>query len=166
VLAETFRDRQKQPKTLTRPYIPFLAFLVILVLTIPFSFDFATSVVPGWHTTIYPPYFAWTAITIIILMFVTIGYWLLSKKIDKINWVLFIVHFILTIPTIIFIKFPVMFLNVNKINQDELIKNISLRVKLIPIAHWIFIAGQILFLIYFIRTIITIKRTNSGSRFI
>ncbi|HBC05534.1 MAG TPA: molybdopterin oxidoreductase, partial [Aequorivita sp.] len=26
------------------------------------SFDFATSVVPGWHSTIYPPYFVAGAI--------------------------------------------------------------------------------------------------------
>lgn len=138
---------------MTRPYIPFLAFLVILILTIPFSFDFATTVVPGWHTTIYPPYFAWTAIVVIILLFVTIGYWLLSKQVDKINWTLFIVHFIVTIPTVIFIKFPSIFLNVQQTNQEELIKDISARVKLIPLAHGLFIAGQVLFLIYFIRTI-------------
>jgi molybdopterin-containing oxidoreductase family membrane subunit len=26
------------------------------------SFDFATSVIPGWHTTIFPPYFVAGAI--------------------------------------------------------------------------------------------------------
>ena len=30
--------------------------LVLSVHTIV-SFDFATSVIPGWHTTIFPPYF-------------------------------------------------------------------------------------------------------------
>jgi hypothetical protein len=138
---------------MARPCIPFLAFLVILILAIPFSFHFASSVVPGWHTTIYPPYFAWTAIVIIIMLFVTIGYWLLSRQVDKINWTLFIVHFIVTIPTVIFIKFPSIFLDVHQANQHELIKRILLRVKLIPWGHGIFIAGQILFLIYFIRTI-------------
>jgi hypothetical protein len=50
-----------------RPYIPFVAFLILLVLLIPFSFDFSTSVVPGWHTTIFPPYFVATFLLIIIL---------------------------------------------------------------------------------------------------
>ena len=78
---------------MTRPYIPFLVFLVLLLLTIPFSFDFATSVVPGWHTTIYPPYFIWALILIVVLLLMKIGYWLLSKRFDKINWILFAIHF-------------------------------------------------------------------------
>jgi molybdopterin-containing oxidoreductase family membrane subunit len=35
--------------------------LVLSVHTIV-SFDFATSVIPGWHTTIFPPYFVAGAI--------------------------------------------------------------------------------------------------------
>lgn len=136
-----------------RPYIPFLAFLVLLFLTIPFSFDFATSVVPGWHTTIFPPYFIWGLILIIVLLLVTIGYWLLSKRVDKINWTLFAFHFILTIPTVIFLKFPSIFLDVQQTNHEEIIKAISLRIKFIPLAWTLFIIGQTLFIIYFIRTI-------------
>jgi hypothetical protein len=136
-----------------RPYIPFLAFLVLLLLTIPFSFDFATSVVPGWHTTIFPPFFIWGLIVIIVLLLVTIGYWLLSKRTDKINWTLFAFHFMLTIPTLIFLKFPTIFLIVEQINQEEIINAISLRIKLIPTAWTLFIIGQVLFVVYFIRTI-------------
>ena len=136
-----------------RPYIPFFAFLVLLLLTIPFSFDFATSVVPGWHTTIFPPYFIWGLILIIFLLLATIGYWLLSKRVDKINWTLFAFHFLLTIPTVIFIKFPSIFLNVQQTNQEEIIKAIYLRIKLIPVAWTLFIVGQVLFIIYFLRTI-------------
>ena len=138
---------------MTKPYIPFLAFLVLLFLTIPFSFDFATSVVPGWHTTIYPPYFVWGLVVIIILLLVTIGYWLLSKRVDKINWTLFAIHFILTIPTVIFLKFPSIFLDVQLTNREEIINAIFVRVKLIPVAWTLFIIGQIFFVIYFTRTI-------------
>lgn len=138
---------------MTRPYIPFLAFLILLLLTIPFSFDFATSVVPSWHTTIYPPYFVWGLIVIVALLLVTIGYWLLSKRTDKINWTLFAIHFALTIPTVIFLKFPSILLNVQQANQEELLKAIEFRIKLIPVAWTLFITGQILFLVYYIRTI-------------
>jgi uncharacterized membrane protein YjfL (UPF0719 family) len=136
-----------------RPYVPFFAFLALLLLTIPFSFDFATSVVPGWHTTIFPPYFIWQLIAIIVLLLAIIGYWLLSKRVDKINWTLFAFHLTLTIPTIIFLKFPSIFLDVQQTNQEEIIKAISLRIKLIPVAWTLFILGQALFIIYFIRTI-------------
>ena len=129
-----------------RPYVPFFAFLALLLLTIPFSFDFATSVVPGWHTTIFPPYFIWAVIVIIALLLATIGYWLLSKRVDKINWTLFAFHFTLTIPTIISLKFPSIFLDVQHTNQEEIIKAIALRIKLIPVAWTLFILGQALFL--------------------
>lgn len=134
-------------------YIPFFAFLVLLLLTIPFSFDFATSVVPGWHTTIFPPYFIWGLIVISVLLLVTIGYWRLSKRVDKINWILFASHFVLTIPTVIFLIFPSIFLAVQQTDQEGIIKAMSLRIKLILVAWTLFIGGQALFFIYFIRKI-------------
>lgn len=47
-----------------------MAYLVLAGLSTPLvlsvhsvvSFDFATSVIPGWHTTIFPPYFVAGAI--------------------------------------------------------------------------------------------------------
>ena len=135
------------------PFIPFVAFLFLLLLTIPFPFDFATSVVPGWHTTIFPPYFIWAFIVTIVLILVTIGYWLLSRRVDKINWTLFAFHFALTIPSVIFLKFPSIFLNTHLNNVDEVMGGISLRMKLIPATWTLFIIGQVFFAIYFIRTI-------------
>lgn len=63
---------------MTRPYIPFLAFLVLLLLTIPFPFDFTTSVGPGWHTIIFPPYFVWGII--VVIFFASCYNWLLASK--------------------------------------------------------------------------------------
>ncbi len=143
-----------------RDFIPVLSFLMLLLFTIPFSFDIATSVVPGWHTTIFPPYFAWTVVVGVCLLFVTIGYWLLSKRVDTINWTVFAIHIILTIPAIIFIKLPVIFLDVNHTNQLKLIKELSFRMKLIPAAWAVFAAGQILFLIYYV-TAIKVNRSKT-----
>jgi hypothetical protein len=136
-----------------KPSIPFFAFLILLLLSIPFSFDFATSVVPGWHTVIYPPYFVAGFLAIVVLLLVTIGYWLLLKRADKTSWALFLIHFLLTIPAIMFLKFPSILLNVHESNQAELFKALSLRIKFIPVALILFVAGQILFCVYFIRTI-------------
>ena len=138
---------------MTRPYVPFLAFLILLLLTIPFSFDFATSAVPGWHTTIFPPYFIWGLVVLIVLLLVTIGYWLLTKRTDKTNWFLFAIHFLLTIPTVIYLKFPSILLDFKVTDQSEWIRAIQFRLKLIPVAWVLFVVGQILFLIYFFRTI-------------
>jgi uncharacterized membrane protein (DUF485 family) len=144
---------------MSRPYIPILAFLLLLLLTIPFSFDFETSVIPGWHTTIYPPYFIGGLFASIVLLLATIGYWLLSKQTDKINWILFSIHLALTIPAIIFIRFPTILINGQVTSQDELIKTIQFQIKMIPIAWTIFIIGQILFLIYYMRAMKT-RRTG------
>lgn len=143
-----------------RQYIPFLAFLVLLLLTIPFSIDFATSVVPGWHTTIFSPYLIWGLIVVIFLLIATIGYWHLSKRVDKISWTLFAFHFLLTIPTLIFFKFPTIFLDVHQTNQDEIMTEMLLRIKLIPLSWALFFVGQILFFIYYIRTIISKQVTT------
>lgn len=136
-----------------RGYIPFIAFLVLLLLTIPFPVDLATSVIPGWHTTIFPHYFIWGLIVIIVLLLVTAGYWILSKRVGKINWTLFVFHFILTIPIIIFLKFSSIFSEGRQNNQEEIAEAISLRIKLIPVAWTLFIAAQALFITYFVRTI-------------
>lgn len=134
-----------------RIFIPFLSFLIILLLAIPFSFDLATSVVPGWHTTIFTPHFIWGLIVIFLLLLVTIGYWILSKRIDRINWSLFTIHLILTLPAMIFLKFPAVILDIQTPNQADLVKTLALQTNLILLAWVLFMAGQILFLIYFIR---------------
>lgn len=140
-------------KYFTKPYIPFLAFLLLLLLPIPFSFDFATSVVPGWHTTIYPPYLVWTLIVAIALLLAAIGYWVLSKRQDKINRTLYAIHVALTLTTVVYLKFPTILLDANISDQNELLKALEARMKLIPIAWIIFAVGQVLFLVYFIRRI-------------
>ena len=142
---------------MTRRHFPFLAFLVLwLLLITPFSFDFATSVVPGWHTTIFPPYFIFGFAVLIVLRFVTIGYWLLLKRVSRIDMILFVSHFILTIPTIIFLKFPSILLDVQQTNKNELIESLAFRIRLIPKVWMLFLVGQVLFLIYYVRKI-TVK---------
>ena len=94
-----------------KKYIPFLVFATLVILTIPlsldnFSPDFATSVVPGWHTTIIPPYLLMNLIVAIILLLVTLAYRKISKKIKKVNWKFFLLHLVLTIPLVFYIIFP------------------------------------------------------------
>jgi hypothetical protein len=136
-----------------RPYLPFLAFLVLLWLPITFSRGYATSVVPGWHTTIWPPYFICLIIVTIVLILVTIGYWLLFRRTDKTNPVLFAIHFLLTIPAIIYLIFPSIFLDARVTDENDLMEAIQFRIKAVLVAWGIFIIGQLLFLIYYIRVI-------------
>ena len=144
---------------MVKTYIPFLAFLALLLLTIPFPF--ATSVVPGWHVTVLPPLFIWTSILAIVFIFVAIGYWLLNQHAKPISWTFFIIHLLLTLPAVIFIKLPTIFLEFDTTNQEILLHRLSIRMAFIPWAWVLFTIGQIIFLVSFVRIIIT-KRNNQS----
>jgi predicted membrane channel-forming protein YqfA (hemolysin III family) len=135
-----------------RAYIPLIAFLGLILLTIPFSIEMTSSVTPGWHTTIYSPEYFYAFVLMIVLVFAVIGYWLVINKADKLNWIIFIIHALLSISTLIFIKNPSIFLNYQN-PDDERFRNFTLLLKLIPWAHRLFVVGQIIFLIYFIRVL-------------
>lgn len=148
---------------MTKNFIPIVAFLILLLLTIPFSSEFATSIVPGWHTTIFPPYFIWTILVMVALLFGAIGYWLLSKRTKSVNWILFCFHAMLTIPAIIHYRFPTLFINRHFRSGDDQLEEIAFSIKLLELVWAAFVAGQVLFFIYFIRTI-KLKRTNAASK--
>ncbi|MFN7118475.1 MAG: NrfD/PsrC family molybdoenzyme membrane anchor subunit [Saprospiraceae bacterium] len=63
--------------------------LVLSVHTIV-SFDFATSVIPGWHTTIFPPYFVAGAIFSGFAMVLTLM--LITRKIFKLEQYITLAH--------------------------------------------------------------------------
>jgi hypothetical protein len=135
---------------MTKSLIPFCVFLLILFL-FSYPFKYGTSIAPGWHTTIYPRYFILTRIIAIILLLVIIGYWILSRRNDKINWVTFVVHFLITGGAAVFINFPDAFLYVNP-NNFEMAQIALRRLSSLPIACSSFIVAQTLFFIYFFRT--------------
>jgi hypothetical protein len=79
-----------------RSLIPFFVFAALFVLTMNlssdgFSLGFATSVVPGWHTTIFPPYFIMNSVLSIMLLLVTIAYWKISKVKKAVSWTVFVI---------------------------------------------------------------------------
>lgn len=134
-------------------YIPFLAFLSLILLTAFSSFNGATSVIPGWHTTIFPPYFILSVVLICALLLATVGYWLLARRVDKISWVLFCAHFILTMPAFVFLTYPTVFMDMDQQNQTSIFSEISFRLKLIPLAWILFGLGQLLFMVYYFRIV-------------
>jgi hypothetical protein len=123
----------------------------------PFSSDFTTSAVPGWHIIIFSLHLIGKLTVIVVLLLVTAGYWLLCRHTGKINRAVFAIHFALTILTIIYLQFPAILLNVQA-NPSELIQAIEFRMDLIPIAWMLLAAAQILFLLYYIR-IMKARRT-------
>src|SRR3989339_1115076 len=64
ILSLGWRSSQRCWKHYETAYLIFAAISTPLVLSVHsiVSFDFATSIIPGWHTTIFPPYFVAGAI--------------------------------------------------------------------------------------------------------
>jgi hypothetical protein len=100
-------------------------------------------------------------IVVVFLLFAANGMRPLSGKVDKITWALFYIHHLMTLPSILFIKFPSLLLNIKLTDPNELMSKLAFRMELIPIAYDIFIVGQLVFIIYFIRSLKT-KRNNEA----
>ena len=135
-----------------RRYVPFLVFASLLIITIVNS-DYATSVVPGWHTTIFSPFFLINIVAAIIMLLVTIGYLKLGKRDFQIKWVVFLIHLLLTIPAIIIFRFPILFLDfwVNgQSNPSDVVTRVA---NYTMIALVLFVAGQVFFAVYFFKSI-------------
>jgi len=125
-----------------------IAFLVLLLAALVYFFGGATSVVPGWHTTIYPPYYSWLFIAIIMFFFAGIGYWLFIKKVSRLNWLLFIFYSLITTATYFFIKFPTVFITYEEDDQEKSLEAALTMVRLLPVANWVLIITQIVFVVY------------------
>jgi hypothetical protein len=138
---------------MNKTYLPVLAFSALLLTIMPFSFEFATSVVPGWHTTIYPPQFVFAVAVLLVLIFCTIGYWLSANRVDKTNWVLFVLHLTLTIPAVILVRCPWLVLDLQQANRNELLQQLPFIMKLLLWLRWLLLTGQVLFVVYMVRAI-------------
>ncbi len=69
-----WRGTDEQWRHFTRAYLFFAAFATPLVVSVHsvVSWDFAVSVLPGWHSTLFPPYFVAGAILSGVAMVITI----------------------------------------------------------------------------------------------
>lgn len=74
LLAFGWRGTDEQWRHYTRAYLFFAAFATPLVVSVHsvVSWDFAVSVLPGWHSTLFPPYFVAGAILSGVAMVITI----------------------------------------------------------------------------------------------
>lgn len=99
--------------------IPILLILILVLLLVnAFSFDPATSVVPGWHTTILPPYFL-VSVVFTILLLIDIPIYLYCSKKDLSNVRNFIIaHSIISFLLLILLRFTEIYFD-NLINQKD-----------------------------------------------
>lgn len=90
-------------------FVPFLAFIGLLILTLPVVNDSINSDIPGWHTQLNRPIFPWRLTITIGFIFLIIGRWLFNNNTGYINWILFAINVGVTLTSIIYLKFPTIY---------------------------------------------------------
>lgn len=135
---------------MSKLYIPFFGFLaLLLLLASPLSFGFLAPVTLGSEAAV-PKYLTEKVIVSALLLLAVIGYRLLPKVIDDINYPLVIAHFALTIPIIIFLKSPMTVLDAFHVGQGQLFSGFSFSTIIIAALWVLFVLGQVLFNFYFL----------------
>jgi len=137
-----------------RQSIPFLSFGTLFILTIIFYCEIVTSP----YNTATSTLFALSAFSIfklsVSLLLVTIGYWILLRKKITINLILCSIHLISTIPLLLFIKQPSLFIHTTN-TESEIVSGftvssgVDLSLYKANIAIYMFVTAQILFVAYF-----------------
>lgn len=132
-----------------------IIFTFLFVILIPYSFvflesDFVTSIIPGWHTTINSFNLIANIIKLIVLFIVLILYWNLSNFQKEMKIKVFILHLILTIPSIFISKIPLSnFVNFDSRNIEKTLTEIQSLNRIVILINILFLIGQILFGIYY-----------------
>lgn len=118
--------------------------LLLFLLSIPVGMDVAISIVPGWHTAIYTPYFIMGLVVALMLFFVTVAYWRLYRRLERIKSSQFLTHIILTLPAVLHLRLPLLTFYVLPQSQFEMA---------LPLVLILFAIGQIFFFVYYIKLI-------------
>lgn len=138
--------------------ISLIIFTILFVILIPYSIlffqsDFASSIIPSWHTTINSFNLIANILKLVILFIVVIFYWKLTKIIKAMLLKYFILHLFLTIPSIIISKIPlIFFVNFDNKNLEKTVNEIDNVNRIVLIINTLFIIGQILFAIFYYKT--------------
>ncbi len=91
VLSLGWRNSDREWRHFARAYLFLAAFSTPLVLSVHsvVSFDFAVSIVPGWHATIFPPYFVagaiFSGIGMVFTIIIPLRHWFGLKHYVTIN---------------------------------------------------------------------------------
>lgn len=113
----------------------FLFFIIFIVgLLMAFSGQAATSVVPGWHTTIYPPWFFVSAFQFLWLGVASVIYFFLEKKGLVVSRKVFILHTFLSL--LVFID-----------NSVGYFDNNTAELMFVTLPLVLFLLGQVIFII-------------------
>ncbi|MGV3539637.1 MAG: hypothetical protein ACO1OQ_07490 [Rufibacter sp.] len=127
-----------------RAYLIFLAVLVLLGIKLIFFQELAVSVIPGWHTPIFPPFFVITSLAQLWVIILTVGYFVLDRKGQPLSKKLILFHCLLTFPLLIYLQLPLdLLLHIYDLPETPFV----------PLAI-LFLVGQLVFLWFFIAALV------------
>lgn len=141
-----------------RKYIPLIAFTLLLILAIPFESGFTIQSLSGWNMVI-PSTSYLEIIVLIVISIITFVYWRISKKETQINLKLFLIHFILSIPIVIWARFNFPIRQITEKNSTNILQMIALIDQILYTILLLFFVGQTFFVILLFK----IRKTKRGS---
>jgi uncharacterized membrane protein YtjA (UPF0391 family) len=119
-----------------------LLFLVIaLIATIESLGGFSVSVIPGWHTVIVPPFMMLSILLLLWLCLLPVGYLILERKNNTLTKRPIVMHLMLTL----------FYFFYSNGGARYYYTPVGLLLKFMSLAF--FAIGQVIFIIYFVRTI-------------
>ncbi|WP_165764636.1 hypothetical protein [Flavobacterium cyanobacteriorum] len=143
--------------------ISLTVFSFLTIIQFPFSIlflnsDFVSSVIPGWNTTIVSPHLIATIFKSILMLIVITFYWKLNKVVKEIDLKFFILHLILTIPSIINSKIPLhSLIEFDNDNFEKAIKEYEFVDSIVITLNILFVIGQIIFGVYYTKKMRQLK---------
>lgn len=141
-----------------KKYVPLIAFTLLLILAIPFESGFTIQSLSGWNMVI-PSTSYLEIIVLILISIITFVYWRISKKETQINLKLFLIHFIFSIPIVVWARFNFPIRQITAKNSTEILQMIALIDRILYTILLLFFVGQTFFVILLIK----IRKTKTGS---
>jgi hypothetical protein len=123
-------------------YIPLVSFALLLIVAIPFESGFTIQSLTGWNKVI-PSTSYLEIIVLIIISIITFIYWKISN--NKIDLKLFALHFILTIPIVVWARFNFTIHQFTVKNSTDIFEMIDLINRILYTVLLLFVIGQMSF---------------------
>ncbi len=136
-----------------KPHFPILILVVLFNFPVNlFHLDFATTVVPGWHTTIYSISFLDTIFVSTTLIMISLLYWKVFGKYGKVSILIFTILFLCSLPALIFLKFSIFIFYsiIPDLDEGEFNDKTHLLLNIQSVFNVMFSIAQILLTIYLI----------------
>lgn len=125
-------------------HIPVIFFSFLFILAIPFESGFTIQNLTGWNMVI-PSTSYLEIIVMIFISLIVFLYWKISKKQTEINLKLFILHFIFTIPIVLWARFNFPIRQIATKNANDVLELIDLINQTLYTVLILFFTGQSFF---------------------